>query len=57
MAIQKPDPFVWFSNGYNKMAAENCPVLGWQVPAEIDHWKPDLSGFQMFTLSIGLFSA
>jgi hypothetical protein len=28
-----------FSNGYNKMAAENGLVLGWPVPAEIDQSK------------------
>jgi hypothetical protein len=33
IAIQFP---VWFSNGYNKIAAENGPVLGWPIPAEMD---------------------
>jgi hypothetical protein len=45
MAIQKPNYFVMISNGLNKMATENSPVLGWSVPAEIDHWKIRLVRF------------
>jgi hypothetical protein len=34
MAIPKTDYiFVWFSNGYNNIAAKN----GWLVPTEIDY--------------------
>jgi hypothetical protein len=42
MAIQTLDNFIRFSNGNNKMAAENGPVLGWLVPAEIGHSKTRL---------------
>jgi hypothetical protein len=35
----------FFSNGYNKMAAQNGPLLGYLVPAEIDHLKTRLVCF------------
>jgi hypothetical protein len=31
-----------FSNGYNMMATKNGLVLGWQVPAKIEHLKTTL---------------
>jgi hypothetical protein len=47
MAIQKPDCFVWFSNGYSKMAARNSLSFGWTVSAE----TPDMSSFKMLTVN------
>ncbi len=43
MAIQKPDHFVWLSNGSYKMAAENGPALGWLIPADIHQMKTQTS--------------
>jgi hypothetical protein len=36
IAIAKLKDFVWFSNGYNKRG-KNGTLLGWLVPAEINH--------------------
>jgi hypothetical protein len=43
MAIEKSDHFIRLSNSY-RMVAKNVLVLGWLVPAEIDHSK------QIFTV-------
>jgi hypothetical protein len=49
MAIQKPDYFVYFSNGYNKMVSKMVPYkYDWFQPI-LTIQKPDFSGFQMFT--------
>jgi hypothetical protein len=45
VAIQKPDYIVGFSNGYNKIAAKNGPVLEWLVLAEIKYSKTRLVWF------------
>jgi hypothetical protein len=39
------DNFVQFSSGYNKRLVKIGPVLGWLVPAEIDHSKTILLWF------------
>jgi hypothetical protein len=47
MVLPKLDYFVCFSKGYNKMAAKNCPVRRWPVPAKIEHSKTRLVWFSV----------
>jgi hypothetical protein len=54
MVIQFFDQSVQFSNGYNKMADKNGPVLEWPVKAEINHSKTKLVWFSDVYCTIDL---